>query len=59
MKCIGFMFVFFDRYRLLRNDVAAEENIFDVADLAETFHYENMPMHYTEIFKVVKNENFQ
>ena len=23
------------------------------------FHYENMPMQYTEIFKVVKNENFQ
>ena len=21
-------------------------------------HYENMPMQYTEIFKVVKNENF-
>ena len=24
-----------------------------------TFHYENMPMQYTEIFKVVKNENIQ
>ena len=23
------------------------------------FHYENMPMQYTEIFKAVKNENFQ
>ena len=23
------------------------------------YHYENMPMQYTEIFKVVKNENFQ
>ena len=23
------------------------------------YHYENMPMHYTEIFKVVKNKNFQ
>ena len=22
-------------------------------------HYENMPMQYTEIFKVLKNENFQ
>ena len=22
-------------------------------------HYENMPMQYTEIFKVVKNEKFQ
>ena len=22
-------------------------------------HYENMPMQYREIFKVVKNENFQ
>ena len=22
-------------------------------------HYENMPMQYTEIFRVVKNENFQ
>ena len=22
-------------------------------------HYEDMPMQYTEIFKVVKNENFQ
>ena len=22
-------------------------------------HYENMPMQYTEVFKVVKNENFQ
>ena len=22
-------------------------------------HYENTPMQYTEIFKVVKNENFQ
>ena len=22
-------------------------------------HYENMPMQYTEIFKVVKNDNFQ
>ena len=22
-------------------------------------HYENLPMQYTEIFKVVKNENFQ
>ena len=24
-----------------------------------SIHYENMPMQYTEIFKVVKNENFQ
>ena len=24
-----------------------------------TEHYENVPMQYTEIFKVVKNENFQ
>ena len=24
----------------------------------QRFHYENMPMQYTEIFKVVKNENF-
>ena len=23
------------------------------------YHYENLPMQYTEIFKVVKNENFQ
>ena len=23
------------------------------------YHYENMPMQYTEIFKVVKNENFR
>ena len=23
------------------------------------FHYENMPMQYIEIFKIVKNENFQ
>ena len=23
------------------------------------FHYENMPMQYTEIFKIVKNKNFQ
>ena len=23
------------------------------------YHYENMPMQYTEIFKIVKNENFQ
>ena len=22
-------------------------------------HYENLPMQYTEIFKIVKNENFQ
>ena len=22
-------------------------------------HYQNLPMHYTEIFKVVKNEKFQ
>ena len=22
-------------------------------------HYENMPMQYTEILKIVKNENFQ
>ena len=22
-------------------------------------HYENMPMQYIEIFKIVKNENFQ
>ena len=22
-------------------------------------HYENMPMQYTEIFKIAKNENFQ
>ena len=22
-------------------------------------HYENLPMQYTDIFKVVKNENFQ
>ena len=22
-------------------------------------HYENMPMQYTDIFQVVKNENFQ
>ena len=25
----------------------------------ELHHYENMPMQYTEIFTVVKNENFQ
>ena len=25
----------------------------------QKLHYENMPMQYTEIFKVVKNENFQ
>ena len=24
-----------------------------------TYHYENMPMQYTEIVKIVKNENFQ
>ena len=24
-----------------------------------TSHYENVPMQYTEILKVVKNENFQ
>ena len=24
-----------------------------------SFHYENTPMQYTEIFKVVQNENFQ
>ena len=26
--------------------------------LYDLAHYENMPMQYTEIFKVVKNENF-
>ena len=26
---------------------------------ADVMHYENMPMQYTEIFKVVKIENFQ
>ena len=29
------------------------------SDLFLGFHYEYMPMQYTEIFKVVKNENFQ
>ena len=29
-------------------------------DIVDTItHYENMPMQYTEIFIVVKNENFQ
>ena len=27
--------------------------------VSPSLHYENMPMLYTEIFKVVKNENFQ
>ena len=27
--------------------------------LPDKHHYENLPMQYTEIFKVVKNENFQ
>ena len=27
--------------------------------LVQLTHYENMPMQYTEIFKAVKNENFQ
>ena len=30
--------------------------IHSVSDLAS--HYENLPMQYTEIFEVVKNENF-
>ena len=25
----------------------------------QNHHYENMPMQYTVIFKIVKNENFQ
>ena len=28
-------------------------------DWAKTEHYENMPMQYTVIFKIVKNETFQ
>ena len=30
-----------------------------VSNLHVNFHYENMPMQYTKIFKVVKNEEFQ
>ena len=30
-----------------------------VYDSFARIHYENMPMQYTEIFKLVKNENFQ
>ena len=30
-----------------------------VAVMYHKDHYENMPMQYTEIFEVVKNENFQ
>ena len=29
------------------------------SDREKTPNYENMPMQYTKIFKVVKNENFQ
>ena len=30
-----------------------------VASWATSLHNENMPMQYTEIFKAIKNENFQ
>ena len=30
-----------------------------IEDFMVGVHYKNMPMQYTEIFKVVKNENFQ
>ena len=31
----------------------------DNFDYEILYHYENMPVQYTEIFKVVKNENFR
>ena len=31
----------------------------NVKDIYKIIHYENMPMQYTEIFKVVKNEKIQ
>ena len=31
----------------------------NVKDTYQIIHYENMPMQYTEIFKVVKNEKNQ
>ena len=33
--------------------------ISSVAVIRINFHYENLSMQYTEIFKVVKTENFQ
>ena len=32
---------------------------YDKDPYASNRHYENLPMQYTQIFKVVKNENFQ
>ena len=44
-----------------RHDVDFESGIvtFQHPDRRLKLHYENLPMQYTEIFKVVKNGNFQ
>ena len=39
--------------------IQMSEELLTVALNHKTNHYENMPMKYTEIFKVVKNEKFQ
>ena len=45
-------------YWLIPRDPWLTEKI-DDWEVKPQYHYENMPMQYTEIFKVVKNENFQ
>ena len=36
-----------------------EWNIVSCKSFVIRIHYQNMPMQYTEAFRVVKNENFQ
>ena len=41
------------------NDSIQDGTLNFIVLAAHNVHYENMPVQYTEIFKVVKNENFQ
>ena len=43
--------------RTHKPDDIKDENV--VGPSVQITHYENLPMQYTEIFKVVKNEKFQ
>ena len=49
------------RQIMTRSFILVEFDMKEAADMAIYLidHCENMPMQYTEIFKVVNNENFQ
>ena len=50
-------FYIFVNISILRSRLGFAIDFTDPTDGCQ--HYENMPMQYTEIFKVVKNENYQ